>query len=242
MPLNSSGMVTTSATNPLDEIPIGPQVFPYGTPQGAESQVEPYLSTNYPTPAASTLVQSVGAYPTTTSTVQAVPTYSVIQTPVAESVPAVTYETPQIAYQPINILPTPVYGTEVVGLGAYQLPQAQAVDLGVAYYQNFSVPAYLRARGYQIATGYQDVIRYLPVKKTVAVPRYKSSLVSFLTNSSLNTSVAPVTTLGSSSIVVPTAYTPLPPQVGASVLGTADNLIMSRVPLSTSVPIGTVLA
>ena len=43
----SSGMVTHSAVNPTDEIPVGPQVYPYGTPQIAESNVNPYLSTTY---------------------------------------------------------------------------------------------------------------------------------------------------------------------------------------------------
>ena len=45
--LQSSGMVAASPTNPLDEIPIGPQVFPYGTPSLTQSQVEPYRATNY---------------------------------------------------------------------------------------------------------------------------------------------------------------------------------------------------
>ncbi len=43
----SSGMVTHSAVNPTDEIPVGPQVYPYGTPKLAETNVNPYLSTTY---------------------------------------------------------------------------------------------------------------------------------------------------------------------------------------------------
>ena len=43
----SSGLVTHSAVNPTDEIPVGPQVYPYGTPKLAESRVNPYLSTSY---------------------------------------------------------------------------------------------------------------------------------------------------------------------------------------------------
>ena len=43
----STGMITRNTTNPLDEIPVGPQVFPFGTPTLEKSNVEPYQSTNY---------------------------------------------------------------------------------------------------------------------------------------------------------------------------------------------------
>ena len=43
----AAGMVAYSAANPQDEIPVGPQVFPYGNPQNIESQVEPYLASGY---------------------------------------------------------------------------------------------------------------------------------------------------------------------------------------------------
>ncbi len=57
---NASGMVTYSAANPLDEVPVGPQVFPYGTPQVTQSMVEPYAATNY---ASQLQTAEIGEYP-----------------------------------------------------------------------------------------------------------------------------------------------------------------------------------
>lgn len=45
----SSGMVVHSAENPEDEIPVGPQIYPYGTPQQAQSTVGPGLTSEIPT-------------------------------------------------------------------------------------------------------------------------------------------------------------------------------------------------
>ena len=44
-----SGTITHSATNPLDEIPVGPQQFPFGDPQSVQSDVEAYAASNYQT-------------------------------------------------------------------------------------------------------------------------------------------------------------------------------------------------
>ena len=98
--LQPTGMVTTSATNPLDEIPIGPQVFPYGTPSLTQSQVEPYLATNYGN--SSTLLQSTtSALPATSvtteaypSTVYQAPVQQVVEVPTVQTVPVTTtYQT-----------------------------------------------------------------------------------------------------------------------------------------------------
>ena len=43
----STGLIGTSTVNPLDEIPIGPQIFPYGNPSLARSSIEPYIATDY---------------------------------------------------------------------------------------------------------------------------------------------------------------------------------------------------
>ena len=45
----SSGMVIHSAENPEDEIPVGPQIYPYGTPQQAQSTVGTGLTSEIPT-------------------------------------------------------------------------------------------------------------------------------------------------------------------------------------------------
>ena len=100
----SSGMVTHSAVNPTDEIPVGPQVYPYGTPQIAESNVNPYLSTTYQ--------KAITAIPTATNvevvqpvtTVQEVAVATpVVETPVAAVQQA--YQSPllvsQIGYQKV---------------------------------------------------------------------------------------------------------------------------------------------
>ena len=54
----ASGMVEPSATNPLDKVPIGPQVFPFGTPSENQSQINPYYATNYQAGQTANVIQS----------------------------------------------------------------------------------------------------------------------------------------------------------------------------------------
>ena len=63
----ASGMVAPSATNPFDEVPIGPQVFPFGTPSVNQSQINPYYATNYQTgqTAANVIPSTEQVYPAT---------------------------------------------------------------------------------------------------------------------------------------------------------------------------------
>ena len=61
----STGMIARSLQNPLDEIPVGPQVFPYGTPTLAESRIEPYQSTNYENLYSSNNIQQGNTFPST---------------------------------------------------------------------------------------------------------------------------------------------------------------------------------
>ena len=83
----SSGMVTHSMVNPTDEIPVGPQVFPYGTPQMSQSDVNPYMATNYQTTAST-------AIPTTTSVQYVEPPVQYVEQPVQQ-----VYQTPAVQTQ-----------------------------------------------------------------------------------------------------------------------------------------------
>ena len=146
----STGMVTTSPTNPLEEIPIGPQIFPFGTPTVAESRVEPYQSTNYQQRV--TQIQAIGTYPSTTyQTLSDATTYtSEYQT--TDIYPLTNYDESVITnYQTTEVLPST--NIETVQQGVY--------DLGT--YQTTVTPA--------VSTGYKTVVRYKPVTKTVHVPQ-----------------------------------------------------------------------
>ena len=150
----SSGLVTHSAVNPTDEIPVGPQVYPYGTPKLAESRVNPYLSTSYQ--------KTITAIPTATNVevVQPVTTVKevavatpVVQTPVA-AVQEVAVATP-VVQTPVAVVQEVAVATPVVPVAAVQ--QAYQSPLLVS----------------QI--GYQKVMRYVPVAKTALVPRVTTS-------------------------------------------------------------------
>ena len=106
----SSGMVAHSAVNPTDEIPVGPQVYPYGTPKLAESNVNPYLSTTYQ--------NTVTAVPTATN-VEVVQPVTTVQE-VAVATPVV--QTPVAAVQQVAVA-TPVVQTPVAAVQqVYQSP------------------------------------------------------------------------------------------------------------------------
>ena len=157
----STGMVTTSPTNPLDEIPIGPQIFPYGTPTVAESRVEPYQSTNYQQGV--TQIQSTDTYPSTTyQTLGDATTYtSEYQT--TDAIPLTNYGESVITnYQTTEVLPST--NIETVQQGVYDLGAYQTTE-----YQNLVTPA--------VSTGYKTVVRYKPVTKTVYVPQVTTKYV-----------------------------------------------------------------
>ena len=92
----STGMITTSPTNPLDEIPVGPQIFPFGTPTDTESRVNPYQSINYQQ-GLTTQIQTPEIYPSNT--------YQTINTPITY------YNEPSIKYQTTQYLPSTNIGT-----------------------------------------------------------------------------------------------------------------------------------
>ena len=133
----SSGMFAPSATNPLDEVPIGPQIFPFWTPSVNQSQVNPNYVTNYQTgQTAGNVIQSTKQVyaPTTyqTSAPQVIET-GAYQT--AEAYPATTYQTAATT----QVIDTGAYQTEavqqVVDAGAYQTTEV----LPTTTYQTFAV-------------------------------------------------------------------------------------------------------
>ena len=91
---NASGIVTYSAANPLDEVPVGPQVFPYGTPQVTQSMVEPYAATNY---ASQLQTAEIGEYQSSSVLQDA----NIVQQnvlPAASNIEYVQGATPEITY------------------------------------------------------------------------------------------------------------------------------------------------
>ena len=143
----SSGMITHSATNPTDEIPIGPQIYPYGTPQLSQSTIEPYMGTDYNTGFASEVPitgdYQLGGVQTTTEYMQPEVQYETSQYE--------TYTAPQVSYGETPL----TYDT-----GAYQTTEYQG-----AGYETYSAP--------NLSTS----IRYQPVTETVMVPKVTTSYV-----------------------------------------------------------------
>ena len=146
----SSGMVTYSAENPTDEIPVGPQAFPYGNPLISESNVEPYLASNYQTGVTSEIpttgdYQLGGVQTGTVTTNYIQPDYQ-------------TYSTPQTSYQYTE---SPV----TYDAGAYQTTEFQGAN-----YQTLSAP--------QMTTQYETVTSYQPVTSTEMVPQVTTGYVA----------------------------------------------------------------
>ena len=152
----SSGMVTHSAVNPTDEIPVGPQVYPYGTPQIAESNVNPYLSTTYQ--------KAITAIPTATN-VEVVQPVTTVQE-VAVATPVV--QTPVAAVQEVAVA-TPVVQTPVAAVQEVAVATPVVQTPVAAVQQVYQSPLLVS----QI--GYQKVMKYLPVAKTALVPRVTTS-------------------------------------------------------------------
>ena len=159
----SSGLVAPSATNPLDEVPIGPQVFPFGTPTAAQSQVNPYTATNYQAgQTAQNVIQSTTqAYPATA--------YQSSATQILDTG----------AYQTSEVIPTTYQNASVqqgvIDASAYnQLGEAVTASVG---YQTVPTTS--------LTNGYQTVVNYKPVTKTVMVPKVVTKYVPMPVNSSV---------------------------------------------------------
>ena len=190
MPQYSSGMVTSNPTNPTDEIPIGPQVFPYGTPMTSESQVEPYLSTNYSNfNMGGATSSSLDAFPTTNSLMYQNEQYNTpVETSLTGAYPATNYQN-GTSYQ-TGDLGYGTYGstTTNVGtydLGAFQTSEYQINDYGTPSFQSVSVPTY------QSTSGFKTVVRYKPVTKTIMVPQIVTNYVPVSINSGVQGSIIP---------------------------------------------------
>ena len=115
--ITPTGMVTYSATNPLDQIPVGPQVFPFGAPTVDQSLVEPYQASVYSPGIKSSQMQIPD------STYQSVGDASNYMTQVqaADSLPAANYDASALAPQ-YQTPVAPQYQMPVAP--QYQMPEA----------------------------------------------------------------------------------------------------------------------
>ena len=193
-----TGMVTTSPTNPSDQIPVGPQIFPFGTPTVEESQINPYQSTNYAQGLTTTQVQTSVLPDTTYQTVGADASTYVTQYQASDALAGVNYDASALTqYQTVDPLAGVNYDTAALGqvqtvdalaganydaaaLGQYQVAEAGAYDLGA--YQAAQVGQVAAAGEYQAAqvgqvapAGYTYRTVMKPVVKTgyQTVVRYK---------------------------------------------------------------------
>jgi hypothetical protein len=164
----STGMITTSPTNPLDEIPIGPQTFPFGTPTIGKSNVEPYISTNYKNNNSSTIIKSTQVYPATNYQ-NVLSTYSnKYQT--NEEYPVTNYQASTIKHEYTDMAVYPSIKYEKVITPKYEEIPKNTYYLGeTSKYQAVSTPI--------LTTSYQTITSYKPVVKTVLVPRITTSYI-----------------------------------------------------------------
>ena len=219
-----TGMVTSSPTNPLDQVPVGPQIFPFGTPTVAQSQVEPYLASNYPSGIKSSQIQTAD---TTFQTTEAYQTLGdtqnyINQVQTVDAYPASNYDVTALATDalPVENYDATAIATEALPIEAqYQmaeaLPQAEAAVYDAGAYQTGLQYAEGYTTGYQyrtvlkpvVKTGYQAVVKYKPVKKIGYVPKVTTKYVPVAKNV-VNPAVSTLTTTPQQSLAL-TQTTPL---------------------------------
>ena len=163
--ITPTGMVAYSATNPLDQIPVGPQVFPFGAPTVDQSQVEPYQASVYSPGIKSSQMQIPD------STYQSVGDASNYMTQVqaVDSLPAANYDASALApqYQMAEAQPA---AEAVYDAGAYQTGVQYAEGYNTGYqYRTVLKPV--------VKTEYQTVVKYKPVTKTTLVPKVTTKYV-----------------------------------------------------------------
>lgn len=237
-----TGMVTSSPTNPLDQVPVGPQVFPFGTPQTAQSIAEPYQASNYLPGIKSSQLLTTGVdttYQTVAQTPELVTEYQVTQPSVQyQTVEAVASEPTLTEYQVAEALP--VTNVETIQQGVYDASALQAAQYQTGYqYRTVMKPV--------VRTGYQTVVNYKPVVKTGYVPRVTTKYVAVPTNAQVqgslvnsalvvnpalvNPPLQAVTPVVQQSLLVPT--TPLAATVQTPAMSLAPQaLAMSTTPVS----------
>ena len=163
----STGMITTSPTNPLDEIPIGPQTFPFGTPTAEKSHVEPYLATSYKNDNSTTIINSTQVYPATNY--QNVSTNS-NEYQVHEEYPVTNYQTSTIKQEYTDTAVYPATNYKKVTTSKYEEIPKEAYYLGETI-KNKTTSTPL------LTTSYQTITSYKPVVKTVLVPRITTTYI-----------------------------------------------------------------
>lgn len=164
----STGMITTSPTNPLDEIPIGPQTFPFGTPTAEKSHVEPYLATNYKNDNSSTIIKSTQVYPATNYQ-NVLSTYS-NKYQVHEEYPVTNYQASTIKQEYTDVAVYPSTKYEKILTPKYEEIPKKTYYLGeTKKYQTVSTPI--------LTTSYQTITSFKPVVKTVLVPRITTTYI-----------------------------------------------------------------
>lgn len=170
---SSKGMVTISHNNPLDEIPIGNQIFPYDTPTIEESQVGPYQTTDYLKGVSSRVIQFSEAYPTSNYQIKSLNNTAGYQT--TETYPLTNYKSPIItneyktnsAYPLTNKIVKTSTSQETYDLGNYKLPDNEIKQRD---YTIVNVPT--------LSTTYKTVASYKPASRTIYTPRISTTYLS----------------------------------------------------------------
>lgn len=178
---SSSGMVTSNPINPTDEVPVGPQEFPFGSADMlAASKVQPYAATNYKQ---GVEIQGAGLTPEAAEALKAqgygtanFEQANIVQTnvvPVTQTVQ--TVNTSSVEDYPV----TNYQKTEVIPEVNYQevIPEVQTTE--VVQTQPVVTP--------EVKTGSKTIITYKQVPKTVMVPKVVTTYVPQVVGGGVNT-------------------------------------------------------
>ena len=141
----STGLVASSSINPSDEIPIGPQIFPYGNPSIARSNIEPYIATDYRTNGTNNFEN---LYPTNNYRKNSISSKNQSK----DAFQAIGYGTTQ----------TPNYDSNSYKTIEFEKKEHNLINPNISTITN----------GYQLVTSYRPVstTTYTPIVKTSYVP------------------------------------------------------------------------
>ena len=259
--ITPTGMVTYSQTNPLDQIPVGPQVFPFGTPTVEQSQVEPYLASNYAANSAQieapdvayqsignaanmTQVQTVESLPAANYDASALAQYQVMDTlPAVDQTALVSEALPAVDYGATALASDAAVNYDASALAQYQVAEALPMAEGAAYdagaYQTAAQYTQGYTTGYQyrtvlkpvVKTSYQAVVKYKPVTKIGYEPRITTKYVP-VAKPVVNQGVSTIGTVPQQSLAL-SQTTPLASSLQSSTLATQPMAIPT-----TPMPVG----
>ena len=183
---SSSGIVTQNPLNPLDEIPVGPQEFPYGIPNTfTDSNIQPYAATNY-NEGVDIQNTFTDLSPDTLNTLQP-QGYGTADLNLGDTLLQQTIVLPEnniyqttTNYENIEAYPTTNYEITIPETTTYTVPElTQQYVEPTVHYESINPPTTTVETNYNLTTS------YTPVTKTVLVPRVVTTYIPMSTSTGI---------------------------------------------------------